>query len=151
MRFCYGSTRIVILRNGKAYKFGRPRLLRTALKIILIVYSAEHLASLRDRFDVNLGKALWKYFWAGFYANRSEMKQWSETQDERFVPVLRCGWAGTFIVQPEAEKVSHEAVQKSSLSALINSGEQELIHAKQYGKYKGQIRLVDYAHFGWRL
>lgn len=148
MRICAGYTRIVLLTEAHAYKIARIRPLKLVLKLFAIICLPTHFYALHEKYDFRTSVALWKYLWAGWYANRAEVRLWRETRSQVYMPVLTQFLGGLIIVQPRARPVTFVDIQRSDLSRFLLSGDSELTAVHQYGHYAGSVRLLDYAHFG---
>lgn len=141
-----GYTRVVFVGDRYAYKLAQVRPLRTLLVAILAIFSSGRREVLAKRYHAEFFPALWRYLFAGLYANRAEMSYWDETQDERCVPIVGARFGGMLVVQPRAEPMSIEQVKSSGLATMLDV--EELTTSSQYGLYRGVARIVDYAH--WR-
>lgn len=146
MQLRWGRTRIVVLHKRRAYKIAQVRPVRTIVKILVILFSHDQYWRLQTKYHTRLLPALWRYLWAGIYANRAESSYWQRTHDDRCVPVVDSWWGGLVIVQAFASPVTLQQIQQSRISSLL--AEMELGSYWQYGEYQGECRVLDYAHWG---
>tara|TARA_B100000508_G_scaffold113034_1_gene91526 strand:- start:93 stop:563 length:471 start_codon:yes stop_codon:yes gene_type:complete len=147
LRIKLGCTRLVVLSDGYAYKIARIRPLKVLLKLLAISVLTRQCWDLQNRYHHDVLIALWRYLFAGWYANQAELQHWQCTRDERCVPVVGSFLGGLVIVQARADPVTMYEVQNSSVGFCLTKT--ELAKPHQYGWFEGKVRIVDYAH--WRL
>ena len=146
MRLKKGLTRIVLVHGGYAYKIARTRFWYTFLKLLYTAFRRSEMIRLHEKHRTKVMQKIWQLCFIGLYANRSEAEYWNRTHDPRCVPVVKVWLWGLVIVQQSAGVVNMKQLLQSPLRVLMT--DVELRSPSQYGFHAGQVRLVDYAHFG---
>ena len=148
MRLKRGATRIVFVCGDYVYKIARIKFLHTFFRglSLLVARDSAELKHLQEKHKANMVQKILRQCFIGFYANWSEAEYWSRTHDPRCVPVVKVWLGGFVIVQRSAAVITRQQLSGSPLQVL--TADPELKKSRQYGLYLGQVRLVDYAHWG---
>jgi hypothetical protein len=147
MKIKSGKTRIVFLVGDKAIKFGRVRLLRLILRILLFPFMSKHNNML---FYEAYGKyfllGMFNYLLVGIDANKREYQYYKESNDNRVVPTRKILLNGWIVIQDRGEFVSLQELEKNNpfkdvVGYPIFTEKHEYW---QFCKIDGQLLLADY-------
>jgi len=142
MKISSGKTRFVIVARGRAYKYGKTRLIRSALRVPFLVLSKRLRLRFLERYGKTYFRAMMSSIFAGLIANRIEYSYWQRSRDKRVVPTTKMLFCGFVIIQEEATPVTEidlEVAKPFGTFEIPDAGK-----AHQFGRHSGTIKLVDY-------
>ena len=145
-----GTTRIVVLVGNSAIKIARFRPLRLVFRMILFPFQSEKKRQIFYSRYGTMPYGMWRYVFAGLWANRNECCYWKQFRDARVMPSKRLlGYL--IIIQPKGVPLSDEEFESKNpfrnLTEFIQyrAGYSSLSQSMQFAKtFDGRVLLVDY-------
>ena len=143
MQIKYGATRIVVLLGNKAIKFGKIRLLRFFLRMMILPFSRYQRERFRTKYGTSFLDAAVNDILFGLLANRKEYNYYTSTRDARVIPTLSSFLWGLVIVQSRGQAVSNKDIEGLN---YIDLHPAELATPTQFCQHNGKVLLVDYGN-----